>query len=151
MKKLIVAVMAIAILAMAGVAMAADTASVDVSATVVGTCKFNSNAEVAFGILDQTSSADATAVGNVVFWCTKNSVYTLGDEANPLVGDGAFSGTLTGPETIAYTLSYNNYSGSGAGKTSPITSTIGGTIANANYVNAAAGSYTDIVTFTINP
>lgn len=149
--KLIVVVMAMAIVAMAGVAMAADTTDVDVTATVVGTCKFNSNTPVAFGILDQSVGTDATASGSVEFWCTKNSAYTLGDEANPAVGDGAFSGTMTGPENMPYTLAYDNYSGSGAGKTSPITSTIGGTIANADYVNAAAGAYADVVTFTINP
>jgi spore coat protein U-like protein len=102
-------------------------------------------------LIDQTVGTDATATGNVVFWCTNGTPYTLGDEANPLVGDGAFSGTLVGPDNIPYTLSYNNVTGTGAGKNSPITSTISGTIANADYVNASAGNYSDTVTFTVNP
>jgi spore coat protein U-like protein len=151
MKKLVVFVLAVMMMAMAGVAMAA-TQDVTISANIIGTCRFDSTAPVAFGQLDQTAATDETASGSVVFWCTKNAAYTLSDEANVGTADGTFSGTLvSGPDTIPYILSYNNTSGSGLGKTSLITSTINGTIANVDYVNAAAGNYTDIVTFTITP
>ena len=151
MKKLLLLVVAMIILAMAGVAMAANQ-DVTISANIVGTCQFDSTTAVAFGPLDQTVGTDATASGSVVFWCTKNALYTLSDEANVGTADGTFNGTLvSGPDNIPYTLSYNNTSGAGLGKTSLITSTISGTIANGDYVNAAAGNYTDTVTFTITP
>jgi spore coat protein U-like protein len=154
MKRTMVVMTAMAILlTMAGTAMAGGTQNVNVTANIVGTCQFNSAGDVAFGALDQTSTADQTATGSLVFWCTKNATYTLSDETNVGVADGSFTGTLTGPPTgsITYTLTYTNSSGSGAGKTSPITSAITGTILNADYVNAPAGNYTDTVTFTIAP
>ena len=132
----------------------AATQNLNVSARVVGHCAFNSASDVDFGALDQTSADNATAAGNLVFWCTKNASYTLGDETNPTVGDGTFSGTLlagTSTDTIDYTLAYTNTTGSGAGKTSPITSVISATILNAAYVDVDADTYTDTVTFTITP
>lgn len=154
MKKFMVILAAMAIfISLSSVAMAGDTQDVLVTAQITGTCQFNSAIDVAFGTLDQTSAADATATGSVVFWCTKNATFLLSDEANSGVEDGAFSGTMSNGTggTIAYTLAYDNTSGSGQGKTSPITSTITGTIANADYVDAEAGNYTDTVTFTIAP
>lgn len=139
----------------AGSALAA-TQDLTVSARVVGNCAFDSASDVDFGDLVQTSAADATATGNLVFWCTKNASYTLGDQDNPTTGDGTFAGTLSAPpganqDTIDYTLTYTEFSGDGAGKTAPITSEITATIVNANYVNVAADTYTDTVTFTITP
>lgn len=132
----------------------AATQDLNVSARVVGHCAFNSASDVDFGDLDQASAADATANGNLIFWCTKNASYTLGDETNSGVGDGDFDGVLssaTTTDTIDYSLAYTNFSGSGAGKTSPITSAITATIVNADYVNVDAATYKDTVTFTITP
>jgi len=133
----------------------AATRDLSVSATVVGHCAFDSASDVDFGDLDQISTADATATGNLIFWCTKNASYTLGDEANSTVGDGSFAGTLTpigaSPDSIDYTLAYTNFTGSGTGKTTPITSAISANIVNADYVNVEADTYTDTVTFTITP
>jgi hypothetical protein len=134
-------------------ALAADQ-NLNVSANVVGHCAFNPGTDVDFGDLVQTSAANATATGNLTFWCTRNANYTLSDQANATEGDGTFSGTLTSlatTDTIPYTLNYDNYSGSGDGKTSPITSTISATILNVNYVDVAAATYTEVVTFTITP
>lgn len=153
MKKLIVLAVAMMIIATAGMGMAA-TQDVQVSAQVTGNCKFVSTAPVAFGILDQTLATPATATGNVVFWCTANvAAYVLGDETNPGVADGSFSGVMTdgGVNTIPYTLAYTNFTGAGLGPLTNITSTITGTIANADYINAAVGNYTDVVTFTLTP
>lgn len=152
MKKfVIIASMALAAVTIAGTVFAATT-NVTVSANIVGTCRFNSTPSLDFGQLDQTSGSDATASGNLVFWCTTGTAYTLGDEANPAVGDGSFSGTLVdGGNSIDYSISYNAFSGSGAGKTSAITSTLNATIANAQFVDKPAGNYSDTVTFTIAP
>jgi spore coat protein U-like protein len=133
----------------------AATQDLNVTAKVVGHCAFDGATPVDFGDLDQTSAADATATGDLTFWCTNNSSYTLGDETNSTVGDGTFAGALTpiGPslDTIDYTLAYTNFNGSGAGKTAPITSAITANIVNADYVNVEADTYTDTVTFTILP
>ena len=123
-----------------------------VSAQVVGTCRFDSAADIDFGTLDQTATADETATGSLVFWCTKNASYTLGDEANPTVADGIFSGTLAGAnDTIPYDLTYTNYSGQGTGKTSPITSVVTATILNDDYIDVEVDNYADTVTFTVTP
>jgi spore coat protein U-like protein len=129
----------------------ADTQDLVVSAQVVGTCRFDSASDIDFGTLDQTATTDETATGNLVFWCTKNANYALTDEANPTI-DGSFSGTLVGTnDSIPYDLTYTNFSGSGAGKTSPITSVVTATIINADYVDVEADTYSDTVTFTVTP
>jgi spore coat protein U-like protein len=154
MKKLLSLAMVLGlVLALGRLGMAADNADVTVSATVVGTCRFVIPApSLSFGLLDQSSSSDATATANLQFWCTRNALYTLTDEANPLVADGAFSGTLaSGGDTIPYSISYTNYTGSGLGRTTPITSVLTATILNADYVDAPEGPYNDTVIFTINP
>lgn len=143
------------VFAVSGVASAAydDTATVNVSANIVGTCKFDTTPTLAFGELDQASGLDATATGDLKFWCTKNAAYTLSDETNVGVADGVYSGTIANAttNTIPYSISYDNFSSTGSGKTTLKTSTLTATITNANYVDAPAGDYTGSVVFTIAP
>ena len=130
----------------------AATTSVNVTANIVGTCQFSSTPTLAFGALDQTVAGDATASGSLIFWCTTGTSYTLSDPVNPGIGDGAYSGTIaSGGNTLPFSISYNNYSGSGTGKNTPITSTLNATIVNAQYVDAPEGNYSGSVTFTIAP
>lgn len=152
MKKMKLAALALSLVGIlsAGNAMAATT-DVSVTATITGTCRFNAAPTLNL-TLDQSLTTDATGTGNLTFWCTNGTAYTLGDEANPLVGDGAFSGTLVaGLNNIPYSIAYTNYTGVGAGKTTAITSALTATVVNADYVNKPAGTYTDTVTFTITP
>lgn len=151
MKKLIVVVMAIAIIAMAGVAMAADTANVAVSANVVGTCKFNSGGTVAFALDPSVGGNVNGTVSQPAFWCTKGSSYTITDD------DGIHeSGTThrmeytTPGEFIEYSFAYTT-TGTGLGKTNPITMDIASTVVAAQYLNASAGNYSDTVVVTIAP
>ncbi len=138
--------------AVVGIAFAGGTTTVSVSANIVGTCQFSTTPTLAFGALDQTSSADATATGNLTFWCTKGAAYTLSDPVNPGVGDGTYSGTISnGTDNITYSIAYTNATGSGAGKTSPIASTLTAAILNSDYVDVSAGSYNGTVQFTIAP
>lgn len=155
MKKLVVAVIAISVIAMAGMAMAGDSNTLTVSANVVGTCKFSAaTSTLAFGALDPTLATDATATGSTTFWCTKGASYTVTDD-DGLYETGANANRMRhetiGTEYIPYALTYTPTSGSGSGKTSTITLNISGTIANANYVNASAGNYSDTVTLSITP
>lgn len=139
------------VFAASGIASAATT-NVTVSASIIGTCQFDTTPALAFGALDQTSGSDETATGDLKFWCTKNAAYTLSDETNVGVADGAFSGTIAdGANSIPYSIAYTNSSGSGAGKTTLTTSTLTATILNAAYVDKPAGDYSGTVTFTITP
>lgn len=140
--------------AVCNTALAADTATVAVSANVTGTCKFNSGGSVSF-TLDPSSSSDATGtVTQPAFWCTKGASYTITDDKgiNEAVAGTAprrmKHATLT--EYIPYAFSYTA-SGSGTGKTSPISLDISASVANADFVNASAGSYADTVTLSITP
>jgi len=152
MKKILMALIAVALVAMAGAAMAQDTATVAVSATVVGTCKFATGGSIPFGNLDPSVGTDQTpAVTQPTFWCTKGASYTITDD------DGVNkSGTthqmkhasLT--EYIPYSFTYTA-SGTGAGPGSVLTMDIASSVKGTDYQNASAGSYTDTVTLTINP
>jgi spore coat protein U-like protein len=152
MVKRIILIVAIAMFAFSGVALAADTAVVDVSATVTGTCQFDSGGSVSFA-LDQSVGGLATGtVTQPQFWCTRNTLYTITDD------DGAHESgtthqmlhTTIAGEYIPYTFTYTA-TGTGNGPTNPITMDILSEIAETDYISVASGSYTDTVTLTINP
>ena len=56
-----------------------------------------------------------------------------------------------GSTYMKYSAALAATTGSGAGKTSPATVNINGTVANADYVDLPAGAYTDTLTVTISP
>jgi hypothetical protein len=56
-----------------------------------------------------------------------------------------------GTNFINYSIAPYTASGTGAGKAAAITLNLNGTVNNSDYINAAAGAYSDVVTFTINP
>ena len=152
MKKILMGVIAVALVAMAGAAMAADTATVAVSATVVGTCKFTAGGTIPFGNLDPSAGTDQTpAVNQPKFWCTKGTGYTISDNdgLNKLgTTHRMVHASLT--EYIPYSFTYTA-SGTGAGPASVITMDIASTVLGANYINASAGFYSDTVTLSITP
>lgn len=154
MRRLVVAFMAAAILQLGGIAMAAGTNTLAVSASVVGTCKFDFAASTLnFGALDPALATDATASTSTTFWCTKGAAYSISDDSglNELVaGSPRMQNTVNPLEYIPYSLSYVN-SGAGLGKTAAITLNLNGTVLNADYVNAEAGNYSDTVTITVTP
>jgi len=136
-----------------GILMGADSNTLTVSASVTGTCKFSSGTSALnFGTIDQSSSADATASGNTQFWCTRNATYTVSAN-NGLYFDTSrrMRHATETTEYIPYSLIFTPSSGTGTGKTSPITLSLSGTITNANYVNAIAGNYADTVILSITP
>ena len=140
--------------AICNTAVAADTATVTVSANVVGTCKFNSGGSVSF-TLDPTSGSNATGtVTQPAFWCTKGASYTITDDKGVNEASAGVAprrmvhATLT--EYIPYTFAYTA-TGTGTGKTSPITLDISASVVNSDFVNASAGNYADTVTLSITP
>ena len=54
-------------------------------------------------------------------------------------------------DLIPYTLSPVSTTGTGLGKSSPITVTVTGSVLGADYINASVGAYSDSVQLTINP
>lgn len=152
MKKGLVPAMALGLVLALGTALwAGDNATVSVSATVVGTCKFTSGGSVSF-TLDPSTGGDVS--GTIVqpkFWCTKGASYTISDD------DGLYESGTTHrmkhtslDEYIPYTFSYTA-TGTGSGPSNPITLDISSKVVPADYLNAPAGSYSDTVTLTITP
>jgi len=152
MKRFLGLVMVLGLVLVLGrVAMAGDTATVTVSANVVGTCKFLTGGAMAFGDLDPSSGADKNAtVTQPTFWCTKNATYTINDDLG-VNESGTQRRVVNGSsEYINYSMSYTG-SGTGGGRTDTKTLDIAGTITFAAYQNASAGGYNDTVTLTIAP
>jgi hypothetical protein len=156
--------LATAALACAGAASAADTATLLVSATVLGVCKF-SGTPTAMAItspsvtyLDPTLTSNGTGTSTVSYKCTKTSSPTLsvgGTATSPYSASGS-NGLSSGggsptyiPFSIAWTQPAAN---SGAGfSAAASTLTLTGTVLNTDYVNANAGTYSASVALSINP
>ena len=82
---------------MAPAAMAAGTHTLNVSATVNGSCTFDlPSSAMSFGAIDPAGTLPATTSASVDFHCTSGQAYTV-----TLAGTGTYS--LTGPVTIPYT------------------------------------------------
>lgn len=132
----------------------ADTNSLTVSAAVSGVCKFNSGTStLAFGTIDPSGAANATASSNVLYRCTKGTTAAV---SNAITGarSMAGSGTAAG-ETLAYALAFTSGAsevgtGFGAGG-SDLTLVLGGTITPAQYQAVKAGPYAETVTLTVTP
>jgi uncharacterized protein (DUF2141 family) len=157
---------ATAAIAFSGAASAADTASLSVSATVQGVCKFAATAATAMSItsptlafLDPSLTTDGKGTSTVSYRCTKNSSPTLqvgtattspynATGTNGLV-NGSGASAVYMPFSIAWTAPSAN---SGAGfSAAASTVTLTGTILNANYVDMPAGNYTASVPLSITP
>ena len=146
----------------ASAAFAGNSNSLRVTASITGTCNFNTaddatngNATLAFGALDQTLTTDATATtATLQYWCTNGTAVTTFTASNGLNTTGC-TGTRclsNGTDLIPYTLTFTCPVGNaGSGKTTPIDVDFDGSILNADYVDAEAGNYTDTVTLTIAP
>ncbi len=150
-KKVIIASLATSAF-LASTAFAADTATLNVQANVVGNCKFNTaSATMNFGSLDPANTTDASGAASLQFWCTKNAAYTISDDGGANKSGAQRRMKDAGTNYINYSIGAYTAAGAGNGKGAPISLNLSGSVLNADYVNAAAGAYTDVVTFTINP
>jgi spore coat protein U-like protein len=135
----------------AAFAAAGDTQSLTVNATVSGACKMSTISPMAF-TLDPTVGTDQTASTTVQYKCTKGvtpGTFTVGGVAANYSGSLANGGN-TMPYSIAWTAPSTAGSGLGSGVT-PISVTLTGTILGTDYVNAAAGTYTQTISVTVAP
>jgi hypothetical protein len=142
---------------------AGNTNTLKVTAAITGTCNFSAannasgNAILDFGTLDQTATGPAAATAtSLSYWCT-NGTNVGSMTANNGMNSGSCGGNACMKNTassdyIEYTLSFTDPSGTtGAGKNSPLSVTFNGSILNADYVDAPAGTYEDFITLTIAP
>lgn len=145
MKKILVLAAAMAMFASA--AFAAGTATVDVTATVVGSCVFTTaNATLAFPALDASVVAPVNGSTSLDFQCAAGVSYAISDDT---AGAPAMTSTTLAPaQTIPYSLSYV---ASGLATGASQTLAVNGTVAYADFQNAWVDAYTDTVVFTINP
>lgn len=151
MKRLIIAIVAVLTMAMAGSAIAATaTNSLQVSASAVPSCRFDSVTNVAFGDYDPTNVTATDATGDIRFRCTKNTNYQT---------------YITGTRTMVVggdTLNFELYSDAPGGTLYPSANPgITGTAANNSTItrsvygripalqDVAAGSYSRTLTATV--
>jgi len=138
----------------------ADGALVNVSATVLSrsNCRFRRNAApvLAFGSLDPFSAADAAASATIDFRCTGSAqpaVFAITDD-DGLYETGANANrmrhTANPSEYLPYEFSVSPSSGS-VPRNTWIPLTITGVVRAVHVQDAAAGTYTDTVTLSINP
>ncbi len=152
-KSFLVVLSILMFMCISSVSFAADTGTVNINATVVGTCKFTTSTANINVTLDPSIGGTVNGTGSLVFWCTKNASYTVSDD-DGMYETGADANRVFNSianEYIPYSFSYTPTSGTGNGPTNPITLNLTASFAQVDYQNASAGTYTDTVTITVNP
>jgi hypothetical protein len=122
------------------------TQNVTVSATVSGVCTFTTGAAVAltFAAIDPSTTGSKTQTANLPFKCTAGMT-----TATAAVTTGGSTLTASPGVTMAYSLTLSAVP-TGAGFAAAATNIVAtGTIAQAAYQPAAAGTYTDAAVVTL--
>lgn len=154
-KLLVVAAVALIVIVTGSIALAGDTNTLTVTATVLGSCKFNTATSTLTFTLDPSSVADATVSTVPTFWCSNGTTVgtpTTNNGLNYSGGSKRMKSASNPTAFIPYSVTLTPGSTTGAGKSTPINLTVTGTVLNANYINAlAANDYSDTVVITIAP
>ena len=159
MKRILIAMVAVTVVAMAGSAIAAGQTRIDISAKVVGTCKFKSastSIDIAELPFDPDSGAPSgfAASGTTTFWCTRNAAFSISDDDGQNESGVNLhrlgSTNLDPQEFIPYTFSYTPSTGAGLGPGTNINLDITVDVPPA-YANNGVDTYTDKVVLTIAP
>jgi spore coat protein U-like protein len=129
-------------------------ATVNVSANVAAACKVTQTGAVTFALDPTTAGSGSTPTSTtpLQYWCTKGSTITVGAAtgANDSTGQKRLSDGKATPSYINYTFSTGTPTATtGGGAAGVITLPVGGSVADADFANSAAGTYTDSVTVTI--
>jgi spore coat protein U-like protein len=140
--------------AFAAPAAAGDTATLAISATVSGTCKFTTGTfNMNFGTLDPSAAANQQQTTSISYKCTKNTAATsisFDADATSPASVNITNGTDNIPVALAWTLPATQGSGFGAGSTA-ISMDVTGDILAADYANVSAGAYTRNVAVVVAP
>ena len=154
MKKILLASLIATAFGASTSAFAGNTQTMAVSATITGTCKLQSSTAMAFGSIDPSSLTAASASAAVTYKCTNGTAPTslTAVGANDSAGQKRM---LTGASTFMnYSIAFTAPTTAGTGfgpLTTATTVSVTGTVAVADFANAAAGAYADTLTFTIAP
>lgn len=144
-------------------AAAADSANLAVSATVNGICKFTGGAPAPLVLsnvtlpatgIDPSIATSATGSTSITYKCTKGVTGITYGNGQGLYYAGSSNNVkhATLADTMAYSLSLSGPGGTGLGfAAGDQTLTINGTILQAAFAAASAGTYSDTVAITINP
>ncbi|PLX87873.1 MAG: hypothetical protein C0619_13860 [Desulfuromonas sp.] len=153
MKRMMI-LLVMALVMFSGNVFAATSATLNVTATVVGSCEIQAGT-FAFGSVDNFDNTDLnpTVLDSVQIKCGSGIGYAVSDDGgangglnDALNGNALMDGTLGGQ--LKYKLAYPT-SGTGTGALENISIT--GTIAAVDFQAAAADSYSDAVVLTIAP
>ena len=152
MKKILLC--AVVAASFAAPAIAGDTATLAVSATVTGTCKFTTGTfNMNFGVLDPSAAANQSLTTGMSYKCTKGAPATSfsfdGAAVSP-TSVNITNGTDNIPVALSWTVPATQGTGFGAGSTA-ITMNVTGDILGTNYANVSAGVYTKNVAVVVAP
>jgi spore coat protein U-like protein len=129
-----------------------DTRTMQVTANVRGSCRFEATPNIDFGELDPALATDKEQSVDVTFKCTKGVSYqlTVGDGLNFSGGTNRMAGSVS-TDFIAYEVTPKTLTGAGKGFGVTDTIQVRGTVRGPSYENVSAGSYADTVTLSIQP
>jgi spore coat protein U-like protein len=129
-----------------------DTRTIQVTASVKGSCRFESTPNINFGDLDPALATDKTQAVDVSFKCTRGVTYTLtvGNGLNSQGGKNRMK-AASGADFIPYDVTPRSLGGIGKGFGATDTINIRGTVSGPDYQNVSAGAYADTVTLSIQP
>jgi len=140
--------------AFAAPAAAGDTATLAVSATVSGTCKFTTGTfNMNFGTLDPSAAANQNQSTALTYKCTKNAAaasFSFDADATSPASIDITNGIDNIPVALAWTTPATLGSGFGVGSTA-ITMNVSGDILATDYANVSAGVYTRNVAVVVAP
>ena len=156
MRKIMAAAIVVCCSSIVGVphatAQVGDTRQIQVTASVLGSCRFVSTLNLDFGSLDPANAVDKKQSVNVTFKCTKGVAYTF------TVGNGlhALSGTnrmksASVSDYVPYVIDPKSLLGTGKGFGTSEAVTLTGTVKGTDYLDATVGAYSDTVILTIQP
>lgn len=140
MKKILVLAAAMAMVSSA--AFAAGTATLNVTASVQGTCTITGGT-LAFGVLDPVTAPNVgpIAAAGVTVTCNNGTVFTVTDNS-------AANALTNGTSSIPFTLTHAG-GGTGTGVANPYA--ISGSILGTGYATVTAGVYASTVTMSVLP
>ena len=135
-------------------AIAGDTATLAVTATVTGTCKFTTGTfNMAFGTLDPSVAANQTQTTALTYKCTKGQAatsFSFDADATSPASVNITNGTDNIPVALAWTVPAGLGTGFGVGSTA-ISMNVVGDILGVNYADVSAGVYTKNVAVVVAP
>ena len=134
-------------------AVAGDTATLAVSATVSGTCKFTTASfAMNFGTLDPSAAANQSQSTALTYKCTKGQAatsFSFDTDATSPASVNITNGTDNIPVALTWTVPGTVGTGFGAG--ADISMTVNGAILGTDYANVSAGAYTKNVAVVVAP